>query len=156
MAFTISNRCTSCEACVSVCPTESIFYGVGQFVIDSDSCCNSRVCVEVCPEACIHPGDPETEAKMRAIADEKLLAAAEAAAESAAKEAAEKKRLAPAGKPFGGPGAQGAKPGQAGQAGQPPKPAGVPFGGPAGKPGQPAKPGERQKTSGGEDPSKKS
>ena len=47
--YAIASSCTSCEACVAVCPTLSIFYGEGQFVIDSDSCQCLAVCVAVCP-----------------------------------------------------------------------------------------------------------
>lgn len=52
----ITARCNECEACVEVCPTESIFAGRGRYAIDSDTCTECQICVEVCPENAIEPG----------------------------------------------------------------------------------------------------
>ena len=57
MAFTIRPNCTSCRDCVRVCPTGSIFYGIGKFVIDADTCHECGVCAAVCPVDAILPGD---------------------------------------------------------------------------------------------------
>ncbi len=53
MAHFINSRCTSCGACVDICPTGSIFFGSAQYVIDSDTCNDSASCVLVCPERAI-------------------------------------------------------------------------------------------------------
>jgi ferredoxin len=51
----INASCTLCGACIQVCPTESIFLGRIQYLIDSDTCDGSAVCVKVCPVDAIVP-----------------------------------------------------------------------------------------------------
>jgi Pyruvate/2-oxoacid:ferredoxin oxidoreductase delta subunit len=57
----IRPSCTSCEACVEICPTKSIFFGVGQFVIDTDTCHGCGICARVCPVNAIVPMHAESE-----------------------------------------------------------------------------------------------
>ncbi|MBN21883.1 MAG: ferredoxin [Bdellovibrionaceae bacterium] len=54
MPFYIDNRCTSCGACLSECPTQSIRKGMNQYVIDTDTCDEHELCVQICPEDAIH------------------------------------------------------------------------------------------------------
>jgi len=56
--YQITSRCTSCERCVAICPTQSIYFGLNHFVIDPDTCDGSKICVKVCPEDAIVPLHP--------------------------------------------------------------------------------------------------
>ena len=49
----INLKCTSCQACVPVCPTEAIYYGIHQYVIDQDRCHDCHICYQVCPEMAV-------------------------------------------------------------------------------------------------------
>ncbi|MFL5815278.1 MAG: indolepyruvate ferredoxin oxidoreductase subunit alpha [Bdellovibrionia bacterium] len=54
MSYKIFPTCTSCRDCVAVCPTESIFYGLGQYTIDNETCHDCGICARVCPVNAIH------------------------------------------------------------------------------------------------------
>jgi ferredoxin len=66
MALHIGATCTSCAICEPLCPTKSIFKGVGQYVIDADTCGECEVCYQVCPESAIHRSGDKEDAKSKA------------------------------------------------------------------------------------------
>lgn len=54
MAYTITDACTGCDACLDECPIGAISVGTPIYVID-DTCCDFEECVAVCPEDAIVP-----------------------------------------------------------------------------------------------------
>lgn len=51
--YFIEDNCTRCEACVPICPVQCIFFGIDQFVIDSDLCIGCGLCKSVCDDQAI-------------------------------------------------------------------------------------------------------
>ena len=49
MPYAINSTCTKCGACLSECPTDSIYEGKAQFYIDADTCADHAACLNVCP-----------------------------------------------------------------------------------------------------------
>lgn len=49
MSYEISDKCTSCGNCASVCPQEAIAQGATQYVIDPDKCVDCGLCAGECP-----------------------------------------------------------------------------------------------------------
>ena len=49
MAYAISDKCTRCASCVSVCPQEAISEGEKQYVIDAEKCVDCGLCEGECP-----------------------------------------------------------------------------------------------------------
>ncbi len=74
MALIILDDCTSCDACVPVCPNEAITEGDPIYVIDPAKCTecvgaeDEPQCVLVCPADCIQkdPNHPETQDELQA------------------------------------------------------------------------------------------
>jgi ferredoxin len=56
MAYTISEKCTKCGSCVSVCPQEAISEGDPCYVIDPDKCVDCGLCADECPVQAIAAG----------------------------------------------------------------------------------------------------
>ena len=48
-------RCTSCGACVEVCPVEAITLVDGKARVDEELCTGCGACVDACPEGAIQP-----------------------------------------------------------------------------------------------------
>lgn len=53
MAYQISDDCTLCGACESVCPVEAISAGDDKYVIDADICTDCGACEATCPVGAI-------------------------------------------------------------------------------------------------------
>lgn len=55
MAYVISDKCTKCGNCSSVCPSEAISEGDDKYVIDPEKCVDCGLCADECPEGAISP-----------------------------------------------------------------------------------------------------
>ncbi|HHX54880.1 MAG TPA: 4Fe-4S binding protein [Clostridiales bacterium] len=53
MAYTITDECISCGACVDDCPVDAISEGEDQYVIDADLCIDCGACESTCPTGSI-------------------------------------------------------------------------------------------------------
>ena len=49
MAYTITDKCIKCGACISACPVEAISMKDGKVVIDPKKCISCGTCFAVCP-----------------------------------------------------------------------------------------------------------
>ena len=58
MAYTISDKCTACGKCESVCPVEAISKGEKKYAIDAETCVNCGQCVDECTSEAIAKIDP--------------------------------------------------------------------------------------------------
>ncbi len=56
MAYVISSECTTCGACMAVCPSEAISAGEEQYTIDPDTCVDCGLCEPECPVEAISAG----------------------------------------------------------------------------------------------------
>lgn len=72
MSLKINDDCTSCDACVSVCPNTAITAGDVIYVIDADRCTecvgaeDTPQCQMVCPADCIVEGVKESQDQLMA------------------------------------------------------------------------------------------
>ena len=79
MALKITDDCTSCDACVPVCPNEAISAGDVIYVIDPHHCTecvgaeDSPQCQLVCPADCIIPDPAHAETHDQLMAKYKAL-----------------------------------------------------------------------------------
>ncbi|MFZ9595272.1 MAG: indolepyruvate ferredoxin oxidoreductase subunit alpha [Bdellovibrionia bacterium] len=55
ISYLINQKCTLCGLCVEICPTQSIFLGKTQYLIDSSTCDIHGVCLKICPADAIIP-----------------------------------------------------------------------------------------------------
>ena len=53
MAYTITDECISCGACVDDCPVDAISEGDDKYVIDADLCIDCGACESACPTGAI-------------------------------------------------------------------------------------------------------
>lgn len=56
MAYEISDKCTQCGNCESVCPQDAISEGDERHMIDPDTCVDCGLCADECPVDAISPG----------------------------------------------------------------------------------------------------
>lgn len=52
MQYLITERCTGCETCIDVCPTDAIRIEKGRAEITME-CVDCGACIRVCPEGAI-------------------------------------------------------------------------------------------------------
>ncbi|MBN2302302.1 MAG: 4Fe-4S binding protein [Lentisphaerae bacterium] len=57
MAYVISDKCTKCGNCESVCPSNAISEGDSKYVINADNCVDCGLCADECPVEAISPGE---------------------------------------------------------------------------------------------------
>lgn len=55
MAYTITDECIACGACVTECPVDAISEG-DIYKIDADACTDCGVCCDACPTEAIIAG----------------------------------------------------------------------------------------------------
>lgn len=68
MAYVILNTCNKNAACVAECPVDCIYEGEGQYFINPDECIDCDACVPVCPTQSVFPEDSVPENATSAIA----------------------------------------------------------------------------------------
>lgn len=55
MAYSISEECIACGACVDACPVNAISEGDPIYVIDPELCIDCGACEDVCPVSAPQP-----------------------------------------------------------------------------------------------------
>jgi MinD superfamily P-loop ATPase len=53
MAYLITERCTNCEDCLTVCPLEAIVAGKDRPKINPDLCTDCGTCADICSHRAI-------------------------------------------------------------------------------------------------------